>query len=129
MGAVQKMAGGYRLKARGRAVGLDPADLFDKVNELMFKDPLQRFETGMALQAAHGDRPVPWTEAVEEQSAGDRDLEEHVAGIGSEPCGFAARFRHSCRQAKCETPAVQGPPALAVKKSRVVEVEQKREIL
>jgi hypothetical protein len=95
MGAVQKMTGGYRLKAWGRAFGLSPADLFDKMNELMFKDPLQRFETGIALQAAHGDRPVPGTEAIEEQSAGDRDLEEHVAGIASESCGFAARFRHS----------------------------------
>jgi len=94
---VPKMPVCNRLKTRSGAVALYPAELFDKVDEFMFKNPLQRFQAGTTLHAAHGDGPVLGVKTVEEQPASDRDLKENVTGIRPKAGGPAARFCHSCR--------------------------------
>jgi hypothetical protein len=129
MRPVQKMPAGDRLKARGCAVAVYPAELFDEVDQLMFENPLERFQPCIALEAAHRNRPVRGIKAIEEQSASDRDLKEDLTRIRPKARGLAARFRHSRRQTKTEAPAVQSPPALAIKESHVIRLEQKRKVL
>ncbi len=68
VGAMEEMSSGNVLESLRGTVTFAPAQLLDKMDRLVFHNPLQRFKSVVARQSANSDDlPVSIAKSVEQQ--------------------------------------------------------------
>ena len=135
VGRVTEEACGDGLEARMLAVRPIPEQQLDEVDQLVFEDALEGFESISAPNARDGDGPLDIMERVEEQHGGHGDLVHHLDVARRRlaslarclPSGRGHPFRDS--EAECAVACTDEAGALTAEEGLVVQVKKVLEIV
>jgi hypothetical protein len=105
-----------------------PAQEFDEVDQLVFKNTQECLEPAVALEATNGRLTIAPAESIEKYDAADCDLVKDLAVFRSEAlCGCTCASQ-PLRKSEVERTVVQRLAAESAKESFIVSLEQEFQI-